>query len=158
MMGLVLQRGRSGRSIGIVILLSTLLFVFSPKRVEAGSAEQGSVLSGSLIESTRPIDSRGLSTWRTSRLRSPSGILYPYPHKPMPWSGESYQLRSLVDFGFVLNSGEASEAAFRNARVQRKVATQVCIAIQLNYTSRVQTMFSKWQLLTKLRKEDRSGH
>ena len=50
-----------------------------------------------------------------------------------------------------------SEAAFRNARVQRRVATQVCPAIQLNYTSRVQTMFSKWQLLTKLRKEDRSG-
>ena len=113
MMGFVRQRSRSGLSIGIVILLSTLLFAFSPKRAEAGSAEQGSVLSGSLIESTRPIDSRGLSTWRTSRLRSPSGILYPYPHKPMPWSGESYQLRSLVDLGFVLNSGEASEAAFR---------------------------------------------
>ena len=101
MIGFVRQRSRSGLSVGIVILSSTLLFAFSPKRAEAGSAEQGSVLSGFLIESTRPIDSRGLSTWRTSRLRSPSGILYPYPHKPMPWSGESYQLRSLVDFGFV---------------------------------------------------------
>ena len=113
MMGFVRQRSRSGLSIGIVILLSTLLFAFSPKRAEAGSAGQGSVLSGSLIESTRPIDSRGLSTWRTSRQRSPSGILYPYPFKPMPWSGESYQLRSLVDLGFVLNRGEASEAAVR---------------------------------------------
>ena len=50
-----------------------------------------------------------------------------------------------------------SEGAFRNARLQRKVATQVCSAIQMNYTSRLQTMFSKWQLLTKMKREDTRG-
>ena len=46
-----------------------------------------------------------------------------------------------------------SEAAFRKARSSRRVAAQVCTAMQLNYQGRVQTMFSKWQMLTKLKKE-----
>ena len=50
-----------------------------------------------------------------------------------------------------------SEAAFRRARLSKKMQAQVCSAIQLNYCRRMQTMFSKWQLLTKLNKETNTG-
>ncbi|HIF91514.1 MAG TPA: hypothetical protein EYQ60_00055, partial [Myxococcales bacterium] len=81
--------------------------------IAAATSTAESDLSGSAIESTRDVDPRGLTTWRTTRHRSPSGILYPYPRKPLPWSGNEVQIRALVDFGYVDHRGEADEASFR---------------------------------------------
>ncbi len=88
-------------------------FLGLPPSIAAATSTGESDLSGSAIESTRDVDPRGLTTWRTTRHRSPSGILYPYPRKPLPWSGNEFQIRSMVDFGYVVNSGEADEASFR---------------------------------------------
>jgi MtrB/PioB family decaheme-associated outer membrane protein len=72
-----------------------------------------SVLAGEELESNREVDERGLSMLRPIRHRSPSGILYPYPLRPPAWSGEKIQFRSFIEFGYVGNSGDASEASFR---------------------------------------------
>ena len=41
-----------------------------------------------------------------------------------------------------------------SADMARRIKHQVCSAMQLNYYRRLQLLFSKWQLLTKLDRED----
>lgn len=107
-----LMRGNFSISLILIAFLS-IGFLGLPPSIAAATSTGESDLSGSAIESTRDVDPRGLTTWRTTRHRSPSGILYPYPRKPLPWSGNEFQIRALVDFGYVVNSGEADEASFR---------------------------------------------
>lgn len=97
--------------IAVILCGITTLELLPNIPADASSAE--SVLGGSTIDSTRTIDPRGLTTWRPTRHRSPSGFLYPYPLKPAPWKGGDFQIRSMVDFGFVTHAGEADEASFQ---------------------------------------------
>lgn len=97
---------------GLFSTLASVLVLLAPPIPGAASAGE-SAISGSAIDSTREVDDRGLTTWRATRHRSPSGILYPYPRAPQPWGGEEFQIRSLIDFGYVANTGETDEALFR---------------------------------------------
>ena len=105
------ERSRSAAlgfsKIGVLVWLA-----FSPQAA-IPATDRTSVLAGEELESTREVDERGLSTLRSTRHRSPSGILYPYPLRPPAWSGEEIQFRSFVELGYVGNSGEAGEADFR---------------------------------------------
>jgi MtrB/PioB family decaheme-associated outer membrane protein len=106
-------KSRLSTTRGVTAFIYLLLYLGLAPSITAAASTRESALSGSGIESTREVDSRGLTTWRTTRHRSPSGILYPYPLKPLPWGGEAFQIRSSVDIGFIANDGEADEAAFR---------------------------------------------
>lgn len=106
-------KSRLSTTRGVTAFIYSLFFLGLAPSIAAAASGRESALSGSGIEATREVDSRGLTTWRTTRHRSPSGILYPYPFKPLPWGGEAFQIRSVVDFGYIANAGEADEAAFR---------------------------------------------
>ena len=107
--------GRRGRGCPSTALLALVSLVCSSFLLPAGvrAEDRGSLLAGVGIEPTRKVDPRGLSTLRSSRARSPSGILYPYPLQPPEWSGDSLQIRGFLELGYVGNHGEADEAAFR---------------------------------------------
>ena len=106
-------RGRLPGAVLASLWISSLGVVVLPAQPAAGADQQSSVLSGEGLEPLLEIDERGLSTLRSTRHRSPSGILYPYPLKPPPYSGERFLLRGFVELGYLGNSGETGEADFR---------------------------------------------
>ena len=92
------------------LLILTLSGVALPLRPAACAEQRGSDLGGEGLEPLLEIDERGLSSLRSTRHRTPSGTLYPYPLKPQPFSGEGIRLRSSVELGYLGNSGESGEA------------------------------------------------
>ncbi len=95
------------------LLISTLGGLVVWAQPAASADHRGSVLGGEGLEPILEIDERGLSTLRRARRRTPSGILYPYPLRPLPYSGDRIELRSFVELGYVGNSGDSNEASFR---------------------------------------------
>jgi MtrB/PioB family decaheme-associated outer membrane protein len=95
------------------LLISTLGGLVISAQPAASADHRGSVLGGEGLEPILEIDERGLSTLRPTRHRTPSGILYPYPLRPLPYSGERLELRSFVELGYVGNNGDSNEARFR---------------------------------------------
>ena len=95
------------------LLVSPLFGIVLSAQSAARADPPSSVLGGEGLEPLLEIDGRGLSSLRSTRHRTPSGILYPYPLKPQPFSGEGIRLRGFVEFGYLGNSGETGEASFR---------------------------------------------
>lgn len=108
--GLLQHLGSGGPGFFLISALGWL--VFSPPPA-APADDRGSVLSGEGLEPIREVDERGLTTLLSTRHRTLSGILSPYPLRPPAWSGEGIQFRSFIEFGYVGNSGETGEANFR---------------------------------------------
>lgn len=103
----LMTRRRSGLG-GIVCLL----FVFSDPAIAVEG--RGAAVNSAGLEASREVDKRGLSALRSTRMRTPSGFLYPYPLLPPSYrEWGSFELRGFLDLGFLGNAGDVDEAQFR---------------------------------------------
>ena len=79
------------------------------------SRTPGNSLEPGAGESARVVDPQGISFLRNSRLRSPSGILYPYPLVPQKLTllGSGWLGRGTIELGSIQSFGDAGEARFQ---------------------------------------------
>ncbi len=89
-----------------------LLFAFSgPSTAVEG---RGAAVNSAGLEASREVDERGLSAIRSTRMRTPSGFLYPYPLLPPSYRDwGSFEVRGFLDLGFLGDAGDDDEAQFR---------------------------------------------
>ena len=75
---------------------------------------RGATVNPAGLEASRKVDPLGLTALRTTRLRTPSGFLYPYPLSPPTYRdwGE-YEVRGFLDVGFIGDAGDDNGAQFR---------------------------------------------
>ena len=103
----LMTRPRSGLAV-----FACLLFAFSdPATAVEG---RGAAVNSAGLEASREVDERGLSALRSTRMRTPSGFLYPYPLLPPSYrEWGSFEVRGYLDLGFLGDAGDDDEAQFR---------------------------------------------
>ena len=103
----LMTRQRSGLAV-----FACLLLAFSdPATAVEG---RGAAVNSAGLEASREVDMRGLSALRSTRMRTPSGFLYPYPLLPPSYrEWGSFEVRGSLDLGFIGDAGDDDEAQFR---------------------------------------------
>ena len=102
---------RTRRGFGLAGFACVLLAFPNPSTAVEG---RGAAVNPDDLEASQKVDEFGLSALRSTRLRTPSGFLYPYPlHQPGFREWGSYEVRGFLDLGFLVDAGDDDEAQFR---------------------------------------------
>jgi MtrB/PioB family decaheme-associated outer membrane protein len=73
----------------------------------------GSGLDDAGLEASREIDERGLTLYTKARRRTPSGLLYPYPYAPPPWTTFGVlEGRGFAEVGYVGSADRDGETRY----------------------------------------------
>jgi Putative outer membrane beta-barrel porin, MtrB/PioB len=95
------------------VLLPALLLLSFARALQADSVP-GYVLNPTGTDATRLIDPRGMTQFRETRRRTPTGFLYPYPFEPERLAdlGAGWLGRASVDIGGLATAGDSDETRF----------------------------------------------
>ncbi|MCH7708120.1 MAG: MtrB/PioB family outer membrane beta-barrel protein, partial [Myxococcales bacterium] len=91
------------------------VLVLAIENVAAGEPATGSGLDPAGLAGTHLIDERGMSLWRQTPRRSPTGLLYAYPWKPWDYRelDGGWLFRGFAEIGGIGSPADSDEAYFQ---------------------------------------------